>query len=100
MREVGKSLRRDFPPTAWIPLAMSLVALAIVLGHIAMFGTAREADEGAAAHLWQLLMAGQPPLFAVFTVTNPPRRSCPTLPVLGAQGPAMVAAAPPAFFLG
>ena len=41
-------------PSAFIPVAMSLVALAIVLGHVAMFGAAREADEGAAAHLWQL----------------------------------------------
>ena len=36
-------------PSALIPLAMSLAALAVVLGHVAMFGAAREADEGAAA---------------------------------------------------
>ena len=38
---------------------MSVAALALVLGHVAIFGTARQADEGTAAHLWQLLMAGR-----------------------------------------
>jgi hypothetical protein len=38
-------------PSALIPLAMSIAALALVLGHIAIFGTARQADEGSAAHL-------------------------------------------------
>jgi len=79
---------------------MSLVALAIVLGHIAMFGTAREADEGAAAHLWQLLMAGQLPVIAFFAATSLPRRPGSTLLVLGLQGLAMLAAAAPVFLLG
>jgi len=39
-------------PSALIPLAMSIAALGLVLGHIALFGGARQADEGAAAHLW------------------------------------------------
>ena len=55
-------------PSAFIPVAMALAALAIVLGHVAMFGAASEADEGAAAHLWQLLMAGQLPIIAFFTL--------------------------------
>ena len=79
---------------------MSLVALAIVLGHVAMFGTAREADEGAAAHLWQLLMAGQLPVIAFFAATTLPRRPGPTLLVLGLQGLAMLAAAAPVFLVG
>ena len=33
-------------PSAFLPLAMSLTALAVVLGHVAMFGVAHEADEG------------------------------------------------------
>jgi hypothetical protein len=44
-------------PSAFVPMTMSLTALAVVLGNIAMFGVVHEADEGAAAHLWQLLMA-------------------------------------------
>src|SRR2546421_4722926 len=53
-------------PSALIPLAMSLAALAVVLGHIAVSGIAREPDEGAAAHIWQLLMAGQLPVVAFY----------------------------------
>jgi hypothetical protein len=53
-------------PSAFLPLVMSLTALTLVLGHIAIYGAAREADEGAVAHLWQLLMAGQMPVLAFF----------------------------------
>jgi len=45
-------------PSAFLPLAMSLTALGLVLGHVAIYGVVHEADEGAAAHLWQLLMGG------------------------------------------
>ena len=38
-------------PLALIPLAMSVAALAIVLVHVTLFGGARQADEGAEAHL-------------------------------------------------
>jgi len=43
--------------SAWLPLGMSLAALALVLGHAAVYGVVHEADEGAAAHIWQILMA-------------------------------------------
>ena len=55
-------------PSALLPVAMSFAALAIVLAHVVLYGTAREADEGTAAHLWQLLMAGQAPLVAYFAL--------------------------------
>ena len=38
-------------PSAFLPVALSLVALALVLGHVALFGVVHEADEGTAAHL-------------------------------------------------
>ena len=85
-------------PSALLPLAMSFAALAIVLGHIAMFGAAREADEGAAAHLWQLLMAGQVPLVAFFAVkwlAQAPRQA---LPVLALQASAGLAALAPVYY--
>ena len=44
-------------PSAFLPIAMSLAALALVLGHAAMFGIVHEADERTAAHIFQLLMA-------------------------------------------
>ena len=55
-------------PTAFIPIAMSAGALATVIGYATMFGTARQADEGAAAHIWQVLMVGQLPVVAFFAV--------------------------------
>jgi hypothetical protein len=58
--------------TALLPLAMSIAALALVLGHVAS-GGGREADEGTAAHLWQLLMALQVPLVALFAIVWLPR---------------------------
>ena len=40
---------------------MSAGALATVIGYATMFGTVRQADDGAAAHIWQILMVGQVP---------------------------------------
>ena len=55
-------------PSAFLPVAMSFAALATVLGHVAMFGAVREADEGTAAHIFQLLIAAQVPIVAVFAI--------------------------------
>lgn len=52
-------------PSAFLPIAMSLCALAVV-GVAVLNGVHREADEGAAAHIWQLLTAGQLPILAFF----------------------------------
>ncbi|HEY3196226.1 MAG TPA: hypothetical protein VGK42_13405 [Candidatus Dormibacteraeota bacterium] len=87
-------------PSALIPLAMSLAALSLVLGHIAFFGTAREADEGTAAHLWQLLMAGQLPFIVYFAIAWLPRSPGSALLVLALQAAAGLAAAAPVFILG
>ena len=86
-------------PSAWVPIAMSLAALAVVVVHVARVGTAREADEGAAAHLWQLLMAGQIPVIAVFAAKWLPRTPGPALLVLGLQAVGVLAAAAPVFLL-
>ena len=86
-------------PSAFVPLAMSLAAMALVIGHIATAGVARQADEGATAHLWQLLMAGQLPVIAFFAITWRPRRSRQALLVLALQAAAGVAAAAPVFLL-
>jgi len=55
-------------PSALLPVVMSLAALATVMAYATMFGTARQADEGTAAHIWQLLMAGQLPVVAFFAI--------------------------------
>lgn len=53
-------------PSAYLPLAMSLAALTLVIAHAAVFGVVHETDEGAAAHIWQILMAAQLPIVAYF----------------------------------
>jgi hypothetical protein len=93
---VSGALRR---PTAFLPITMSLLALAIVLFHIAMDGTAREPDEGTSAHLWQLLMAGQLPIIAVFAIRWLSRDPRSALLVLALQGAAALAALAPVYFL-
>jgi hypothetical protein len=85
-------------PSAWLPLAMSLTALALVLGHIALYGAVREADEGTAAHLWQILMGGQLPVLAFFAVRWLPRAPRPALGVLALQAVAVLASMAPVFF--
>ena len=69
-------------PSAWIPLTISLAALALVLGHALVYGIIHEADEGAAAHTWQILMAGQLPFLAYFTIKWLPGRTREALRVL------------------
>jgi ammonia channel protein AmtB len=87
-------------PSGWIPLMMSLTALAIVMIHIGWFGPAREADEGTAAHLWQILMAGQLPIIAWFAIKWLPKDPKATFVVLAVQLLAGLAAAAPVFYLG
>ncbi len=86
-------------PSALIPMAMSLIALALVIGPIPFYGIpVREADEGALAHLWQLLMAGQLPVLAFFAIKWLPRAPKPTLGVLALQAGAVLAAMAPVFY--
>ena len=87
-------------PSAVLPLVMSLAALATVLVHVARFGAAREADEGTAAHVWQLLMVAQVPIIAFFAITWLPRAPREALPVLALQAGAALAALAPVFLLG
>ena len=87
-------------PSAFMPLAMSIAALVTVLYHIARFGIAPQADEGAAAHIWQLLMAGQVPVVAFYALKWLPRAPRTALQVLAVQVGAALAAAAPVYWLG
>jgi hypothetical protein len=86
-------------PSALVPIAMSVAALALVLGNVAIFGVVHEADEGAAAHLWQLLMAGQVPVIAYFALKWLPQYPGQALRVLALQAVAAVAACAPVYLL-
>ena len=78
--------------SALVPVAMSLAALAVVLAYATMFGTARQADEGTAAHIWQLLMAGQVPVVAFFAIKWLPTEPRQAVQVLALQVGAALAA--------
>jgi hypothetical protein len=86
-------------PSALVPIAMSLAALGLVLGHAAIYGVTRETDEGTAAHVFQLLMAGQLPIVAWFAVRHFPRRPKCTLKVLTLQAIVGLAAIAAVLFL-
>jgi hypothetical protein len=92
-------------PSAFLPVAMSLTALAVV-GVAAIYsilhyghGLVREPDEGTAAHLWQILMAGQLPVLLFFAIKWLPRAPRQTLYVLALQAGAALASMAPVFFL-
>jgi hypothetical protein len=92
-------------PSAFLPLAMSLSALGVlfvsaIYGILhGAHGIVREPDEGTAAHLWQILMAGQLPVLAFFAIKWLPRAPRPTLGVLALQAGAALASMAPVFFL-
>ncbi|MFZ0561071.1 MAG: hypothetical protein WAM43_05640 [Terriglobales bacterium] len=95
LNSFGSMMKR---PSAFLPMAMSLTALTIVLVHIALFGHAREADEGTTAHLWQILMAGQAPVLAFFAIKWLPRAPRQTLWVLALQAGAVLASLAPVIY--
>ena len=99
---IGKELKMKLlmkKPSAFLPMAMSLTALATVMIHIALFGVARQADEGAAAHIWQILMAAQIPIMAFFAIRWLPQTTRQALLVLTLQVGAALSALAPVFFL-
>ncbi len=85
-------------PSALLPVAMSTTALVVVLYNLAMFGIVHDADEGTAAHLFQLLMAGQTPFIAYFALKWLRRTPRQAMYVLTLQAVAALAALAPVFF--
>jgi hypothetical protein len=85
-------------PSAFIPVIMSLAALTLVVSHVAIYGAIHEADEGAPAHIFQLLMAGQLPVIGYFALKWLPRAPAQALAVLALQFCAGVAACFPVWW--
>ena len=69
---------------------MSVGALAMIVWFVAAHGVVRQPDEGAQAHLWQLLVAGQVPFIAWFAVRWLPSSTRPALMVLALQAAALI----------
>jgi len=96
-------------PSAFVPLLMSAAALALIIGYVVTGphepnlvvenGVTRQ-DEGAAAHLWQLLMGLQLPVILYFAAKWLPRDPKAALTVLGVQFIAGLAAAFPVWYVG
>lgn len=97
MPDVRATMLRD--PSAFVPIVMSLAALALVVGVLATVGVARQPDEGTPARVWQLLMAGQLPVIAYFAIKWVPRRPRDALFVLAVQAASVIAAVAPVFLL-
>ena len=87
-------------PSAILPIVMSFAALATVLAHLAISGIAPQTDEGAAAHIWQLLMAGQIPVVLFYLIKWLPQTPRTALQVFAVQAGAAIAAMAPVYLLG
>jgi hypothetical protein len=82
-------------PSAVIPLVMSGVALATVVTHELFSSSAPTSDEGAAAHVFQLMFAGQAPVVAFFAMKWLPREPSWALFVMALQAAAALVALTP-----
>lgn len=72
-------------PSAWLPLAMSVAAIGLMVGYLLMFGITRQTDEGVAAHLFQLLIGAQLPIMLFFGLVWVPKVPNTATKVLVAQ---------------
>ncbi len=97
----GSVLSLSKRPSAFVPMALSIAAFAVVLIDVGRFGIPPlHADEGAAAHLWQLLMACQVPVIAGFAFKWLRRAPRLALGVLAIQAILILAAMAPVYLLG
>ena len=95
---VGTLMRQ---PTGYLPVAMSVGAFAMIVWFVAAHGVVHQPDEGAQAHLWQLLVAGQVPLIAYFALRWLPTAARPAVAILALQGSALMGlAVAPLWVLG
>ncbi|MDQ2767460.1 MAG: hypothetical protein M3Y30_09925 [Gemmatimonadota bacterium] len=86
-------------PSAYLPLALSLCALALVLVATQIFGAGHEPDEGTPAHLFQLLMVAQAPIILFFAVKWLPQDARQASRILALQIAAALVALAPVFIM-
>ena len=85
-------------PHAFIPIAFSLTALAVTTMAITANGVVREADEGTAAHLFQLFMAASFIMSVAFVIRWLVCAPWQTLRILAIQIVAALVALAPVFY--
>jgi hypothetical protein len=86
-------------PSAYLPLAMALACLGLVVGHFALYGNLHEVDEGAAAHIFQILMVAQVPIVGYFAIKWLPQSPSQALQVLALWTAVVIAAFAGVYFL-
>ena len=88
-------------PAAYLPVLMSVAALGTIVWFVAAHGVVHQTDEGAEAHLWQILVVGQVPLIAYFAYRWLPTARRPAFVILAVQLAAvMLLAVAPLWALG
>lgn len=85
-------------PSAFLPILMSAAVVATEFYFFRRFGVVHESDEGTAAHIFQILMAGQLPIIAYFALRWLPAHPRPALIVLALQAVAAMAALAPVYY--
>jgi tryptophan-rich sensory protein len=87
-------------PSAVIPIALSLGVLAAMLSFFGIFGVPhREADEGTAAHLFQIWLVLEVLGVAFFAIRYLPQKPKQAILILAVQIVAVIAACAPVFLL-
>ena len=72
-------------PSAWLPILMSLSAIALIVGHVAFVGVARQEDEGTEARIFQVLMLVNEVAIGAFAVRWLPVAPKAAFPVVALQ---------------
>lgn len=86
-------------PSAWVPIVLSLGILAMELWFLMLAGPPQpEADEGVAAHLFQLWLVAEFFLVAFFAVKWVPQTPKQAFPILALQITLVLAGMFPVFY--
>ncbi|HET9095697.1 MAG TPA: hypothetical protein VFN37_03460 [Candidatus Baltobacteraceae bacterium] len=72
-------------PSGFLPVAIPALLLALILDRVARAGTLYQPDEGAGAHLFQILMPVQFLIVLFFAIRRLPERRSAALEVLALQ---------------
>ncbi|MEZ2389069.1 hypothetical protein AB6813_05870 [bacterium RCC_150] len=87
-------------PSAWVPVAMSLAILIMIVATLISSGVSRQPDEGAAAHIFQIWLVVEVLAIAAFAVQWVPRRPKEALIVLAVQVSCALSACAPIWYFG
>lgn len=72
-------------PSAWVPIVLSVAALALIVGFVARFGVVQSEDEGTAARTFQMLLLANAAAIAYFVIRWVPKDPKPAAAIAGLQ---------------